>query len=179
MSISREIRVFIFCEEGVPMKKSVVLFIALMFVFAMAGCAKEGEQPVTEPESLVGYIVIDDNTLHLDEVEVIMLEDKKRMEELELTEQDMPNGYYIHSLDKEKGKYVLTDETTYTFVDTNLLFAKDADGDRLYTTTKQDEFIQHLDTSYSDSPPAQKVPFFIQVKDGNVISITEKFEFTI
>lgn len=56
---------------------------------------------------------------------------------------------------------------------------KDEDGDRLYTTTKKEEFILHLNESYSDSPQAQKVPFFIEVKDGKVISITEKFEFTI
>ena len=33
--------------------------------------------------------------------------------------------------------------------------------------------------NYYDSPPAQKVPFFIEVKDGKVISITEKIGFTI
>lgn len=36
----------------------------------------------------------------------------------------------------------------------------------------------HLNTSYSDEPPAGKVPFFIEVKEGKVISITEKFMFT-
>ena len=65
------------------------------------------------------------------------------------------------------------------FVDFNTLFIRDTNGDRVYTTTKKDEFILYLNTSYTDSPPAQKVPFFIQMKDGVVINITEKFEFTI
>ena len=59
------------------------------------------------------------------------------------------------------------------------LFIKEDDDERLYTTIKKEEFIQHLNKSYSDLPPAQKVPFFVEVKDGRVISITEKIEFTI
>ena len=109
-----------------------------------------------------------------------MIEDIERIAELELNQKDdLPNGYYIYNPDMEKNKYDLTDKTSYTFVDSNLLFINDEGGDRSYTTTKKEEFIQHLRTSYSDVPPAQGVPFFIEVKDGKVISITEKLEFTI
>lgn len=132
------------------------------------------------PRLITGYMVMEDNLLYLDEVEIITMEDKERIEELELKQNaDMPNGYYIYNADIEKQTFEITSETTYTFVDYNLLFVKDEDGDRLYTTTRTEEFILHLNESYSDSPPAQKVPFFIEVKDGKVISITEKFEFTI
>lgn len=44
---------------------------------------------------------------------------------------------------------------------------------------QKEDFIQHLNKSYYDSPPAQKVPFFIEIQDGKVISITEKIEYTI
>ena len=132
------------------------------------------------PRLITGYMAIEDNLLYLDEVEIITMEDKERIEELELKQNvDMPNGYYIYNGGIEKQTFELTNETTYTFVDHNLLFVKNEDGDRLYTTTKKEEFILHLNKSYSDSPPAQKVPFFLEVKDGKVISITEKFEFTI
>ncbi len=132
------------------------------------------------PRLITGYMVIEDNLLYLDEVEIITMEDKERIEELDLKQNaDMPNGYYIYNADIEKQTFELTDETTYTFVDHNLLFVKNEDGDRLYTTTKKEEFILHLNKSYSDSPPAQRVPFFLEVKDGKIISITEKFEFTI
>ncbi len=163
------------------MRKLSTLLLVMVFVFAMTGCTKkELEQPVSETESLAGYMVIEDNVLYLDEVEVITQKDEEKITKLGLKQQDdMPNGYYIHNPSTEKQTYELTDETVYTFVDVNLLFVKNADGDRLYTTTKKEEFIQHLNTSYSDLPPAQKVPFFIEVNDNKVISVTEKFEFTI
>ena len=163
------------------MKKSIILFIIVLSLFLIIGCSNsEVKQPETEEESLVGYMVIEDDNLYFDEVEIIRAEDKERIAELELKEQDdMPNGYYIYNVDTEKQTYELTKETAYSFVDTDLLFVKNKDGDRVYTTTKKEEFILHLNNSYSDSPPAQKVPFFIEVKDGKVISITEKFEFTI
>jgi hypothetical protein len=37
----------------------------------------------------------------------------------------------------------------------------------------------HLNESYSDSPPAQKVPSFIEVKGGKVVNITEEIALTI
>ena len=155
------------------------------FIDPLEKTAKEIEEKVNKLEKqfgkqglLVGYIVFDGNTLYLDEVEVIKTEDKDRIEELELKDSDMPNGYYIHNPSNEKSSFELTDETSYAFTDYNLLFVENPDGDRLYTTTNKDEFIQHLTTSYSDNPPAQKVPFYILVRDGKVINIIEEFLFT-
>lgn len=163
------------------MKKSTVLFFIVLSLFLLIGCINtEVKQPEIDSESLVGHIVIEGNALYLDKVEIITLEDVERIKELGLIQQsDLPNGYHIHNPDIEKVTYKLTDETVYNFVDFHLLFVTDEDEDRAYTTTKKEEFIQHLSTSYSDVPPAQKVPFFIEVKDGKVISITERFEFTI
>lgn len=127
---------------------------------------------------LAGYIVFDGDILYLDEVEVITTENKNRIAELDLKDSDMPNGYYIYNPSNEKTSFELTDKTSYTFTDYHLLFVENPDSDRLYTTTSREEFIQHLTTSYSDNPPAQKVPFFIEVKDGKVISIIEEFIFT-
>ncbi|SCZ07681.1 M56 family metallopeptidase [Alkaliphilus peptidifermentans] len=138
---------------------------------------KNGENS-SMPRLITGYIVIEDNLLYLDEVEIITREDKERIEELDLNA-DMPNGYHIYNEDIEKQTFEITNETTYTFFDYLRLFIKDEDSDRLYITTKKEEFILHLNESYYDSPPAQKVPFFIEEKDGKVINITEKFEFTI
>ncbi|MPN06907.1 hypothetical protein SDC9_154164 [bioreactor metagenome] len=75
--------------------------------------------------------------------------------------------------------FELTDDTIYTFTDSNLLFVEDADSNRLYTTTKKKDFLKHLDASYSDDLPAQKVPFFVEVSDGKIVSVTEEFQFTI
>jgi len=134
----------------------------------------------SEPESLTGYIVIENNALYIDEVEIITPIDITRMSELGLTlQKDMPNGYYIHYLNKEIASYELTEDTVYNFVDFHLLFIDDPDGDQRYSTSTLEEFLYHLSSSYIDSPPAQRVPFFIQVKDNKVVSVTEEFPFTI
>lgn len=160
------------------MKKVMALLSIIIFMYTTSGCAEGKEQPVSEPESLAGYIVIEDNKLYLKEVEIITPADEERMAELGLEQEDMPSGYHINNLNTLY-TFELTDETIYAFVDFHLLFVEDENGDRKYTTTKKEEFIQHLNTSYYDFPPAQQVPFFVQVKDGKVITITERFEFTI
>ncbi|WP_326907636.1 M56 family metallopeptidase [Sedimentibacter sp. MB31-C6] len=133
------------------------------------------------PRLITGYMVIEDDLLYIDEVEIIYREDTERIEELEELGESIttPSGYHIYNPDTDKQTFKITKETTYTFVDYSFLFLEDGVADRLYTTTNKEEFMLHLDESYSDSPPAQKVPFFIEVKDGKVISITEKIEFTI
>ena len=164
------------------MKKRIIALLAVVCVLSLAACTPKQELMETKPESLVGYLVIEDDTLYLDEVEIITREDTERIEELELELGEnitMPSGYHIYNADMEKQTFEITKETTYTFVDYNFLFLDDEVDDRLYTTEKKEEFILHLNESYSDSPPAQKVPFFIEVEDGKVISITEKIEFTI
>ena len=126
-----------------------------------------------------GYIVIENNTLYFDEVEIITRDDVERIAELGLIEQrDYPSGFYINHLNKEIVKYELTDNTVYDFVDMTLLFVKDEQNSH-YSTTKKEEFIRYLNSTYDNYPPAQTVPFFIQVKDGKVISVTEEFRFTI
>lgn len=159
-------------------RSAFLFFHLLLFGLVFSACSPETEIVLTEPESLAGFIVLKENTLYVDEVEIITTEDKERIAELDLTDGDMPNGYYIHNPSTETVSFALQDDTTYTFTDFHLLFVEDPDGDRVYTTTNKDHFIQHLHTSYSDEPPAGNVPFFLEVKDGKVISITEKLIFT-
>lgn len=134
---------------------------------------------INQPESLVGYIAIKDNTLYFNEVEIVEWEDKERVKELGLNEYDMPNGYAIINKNKGETTFELADEVIYTFTDVNLDFVKDSEGDRLYTTTKKDEFIKHLGKLNDFPLSEQNIPFFIEVRDGKVIRITEKFKYTI
>ncbi|MDD4592858.1 MAG: M56 family metallopeptidase [Parabacteroides sp.] len=146
------------------------------------GSLVKGDINPSMPRLIAGYMVIEGNLLYLDEVEILTREDTERIEELELELGEnitTPSGYHIYNADTEKQAFEITKETTYTFYDYSFLFLEDGVDDRLYTTSKKEEFTLHLNKSYSDSPPAQKVPFFIEVKDGKVISITEKIEFTI
>lgn len=158
------------------LKSWVIVGVVIITLAAGIGCWLVASRP----KLIKGYMMINDHILYVDEVEIITSEDERRIKELGLDQDaDMPEGYYIYNADTEYREYELTDKTTYTFVDVNLLYIAEEDGDRVYTTTKVDEFLHYLDMTYADFPRAQRVPFFIEVKDGKVISITEKFEYTI
>jgi hypothetical protein len=129
-------------------------------------------------KTLYGHMVIEGDIFYLDEVEIVRREDKERIAELGLLDDLPPNGYHIHRLDKGIVAYELTDETEYNFMDVHRQFIDDSIDERWYTTTIKDEFIQYLNRSYSDSPPAQTIPYLVEVKDGKVISVTEEFIFT-
>ena len=134
-----------------------------------------------QPEGFVGHIVIKDNILHFDEVEIVEWDDQERVKEFGLNESDFPNGYSIIQKNNGETIFELTDGTIYTFTDVNLLFVNEPESNRLYTTTKKDEFLKHLgEYNLNDVPLSkQTLPYFIEVKYGKVISITEKFKYTI
>lgn len=164
------------------MKKSIVLLIIALSLLSVIGCSKtEVKQPESKIESLAGYIVIRDNTLYLDEVEIIEPEDKERIKELGLDENLPPTGFEILNEIQEEVTYELADEVNYTFTDVYLNFVKESEEDRLYHTTKKDDFLKHLGEYDLNSIPLfeQTIPYFIEVQDGKVISITEQFKFTI
>lgn len=162
------------------MKKSVIVLVIMTLVFAIIGCSKfEIKQSEIESESLVGYMVIKDNTVYFDEVEIVEAKDKERMAQLGLRDTDMPNGYIIINQNKEEMIFDLRDGVVFTFTDMDLYFVTEEKGTRLYTTTKKDEFVKHLGKLNDIPLVEQKIPYFIDVKEGKIISVTEKFEFTI
>ncbi len=134
-----------------------------------------------QPKGLVGHIVIKDNILHFSEVEIVEWDDRERVKELGLNESDFPNGYSIIHKNNGETIFELTDDTIYTFTDVYHFFINEPESNRLYATTKKDEFLKHLGKyNLNDTPLSkQTLPYFIEVKDGKVISITEKFKYTI
>lgn len=166
------------------MKKSIILLFAGLLLFSVVGCNKnEVKGPKSEVELLVGYMIIEGDTLHFDEVEIVKMEDKERMQELDLKDSDMVNTYVIINENQEETTFELADEVEYIFTDINLNFIKksESEGDRIYHTTKKDEFLKHLgEYNLNDTPLSeQTIPYFIKVQDGKVISIEEKLEYTI
>lgn len=111
------------------------------------------------------------NLFHFDPVEWITLEDTERIEELGIQSYDMPNGYYIHNPREDNLAFMVNEDTEYNFIDWGNDFVARGE-DRFYSTTDKAEFIRYLNT-YSDM--AAKVPFWIETKDGYVVSITEQF----
>jgi len=91
------------------MKKFGFICITIILTFIIVGCYK-----TSEIEDLVGYIFFEDNRLYFDEVEIITLEDKVRIEELNLTEttkkQEFLDGssYQDTSLEKQKIVYFIS-----------------------------------------------------------------------
>lgn len=160
--------------------------VTLLLVSAIAFTLLVNPALEKETTMLAGYIVVDGDILHVDEVEVLTTEetarllklplyDPERLEELGIGEANMPNGYYLHDPGSDTMSLELAEDTVYTFTDVHLLFVEEADGDRLYTTTDKEHFLLHLHTAYSGMPA---VPFFLEVQEGRVVRITEKFLFT-
>lgn len=159
------------------MKKAIVSLSIVLLLISVIGCTTT----VEEIEELTGYIVIKDNVLHFRHVKIIKIDEKETMDEFNLIEEDMPNGYAILRKNQADETYELADEVEYIFTDTNLNFIEESEagGDRLYTTTKNDEFLTHLGDLKNIPLSKQTIPYFIKVQNGKVISIEEKFEYTI
>ena len=168
-------------EESNAMKKRISLFVAFILVLIIVGCTKtETPKSQSEPKILIGYIVIKDDKVCFDEVEIISREDEERIAELGLIEEaDYPSGYCIINQEEKEEIFKLTDQTEYNFTDVELHFIADAEGNRRYTTTKKNEFLIHLGKLNDIPLSEQRIPYFIEVESGKVISITEKFEYTI
>lgn len=118
-------------------------------------------------KKMIGYIQIAGDRLTLDEIEFITNEDTERIKELGLTESDMPNGYFILNQDFELSSYRIGN-TSYTYINWG-----ETDPDKRILTTRAGwEFIEYLST-YTDNGAG--IPFWVEVKDGEVISITEQY----
>lgn len=114
---------------------------------------------------------ITENSITVDVVEFITSDDTARMKSLDLTEEDMPDGYYIYNPEQETVTWELTARTVYTFIDWNGDFTG-SDCPEKYTTTDIREFMKYIDT-YGNA--AHGMPFFFQVGDGSVMAVVEKF----
>ena len=151
------------------MKKILILVLVFVCMFSVCACNKD---LVIENQTEICAFVkeIKDNVIVLDIVEYITREDIERINELKLSEFDMPDGYYINNSEIELENFTLTETTTYGFIDWKNDFVEEGE-DREFYTTNRSEFIKYID-SYENSQP--KMPFFIGIVGDKVISITEK-----
>ena len=158
------------------MKKTSLSILLVLCSLSMIGCMASKMQ--SETETVVGYMYIEDNKVYLDEIEIITDKDTNKMEELGLTvENDLPNGYYFYNPSNETTMFELSDQTLYTFTDFDLHFVKEEEGNRIYETTRKEEFLEG--SYYRDAPlEEQTIPYFLEVNDGKVLSIREEFLYT-
>ena len=151
------------------MKKILVWILAVICIFLVCGCTNN---TVMDSEIEVCAFVkgIKDDVITIDIAEYVTSKDKHRISELNLTDSDMPNGYYIHNPETVLEEFALTKETMYNFIDWKNDFVQKGEN-REFSTTNKDGFIKYLNT-YEDSQP--KMPFFFKISGKEVISITEK-----
>ncbi|MDD2216062.1 MAG: M56 family metallopeptidase [Eubacteriales bacterium] len=121
------------------------------------------------PEShFIGYISdfeIDKyskSSFHLDPIEWLTLDDTKRLNELNINPDTLPNGYYIHNPNNYPMFCQVTEQTQYSIINW--------DSDATHKSVTMEEFLACLE-KYSESAP----PFRIVTKDGFVQSITEQY----
>lgn len=135
--------------------------------------AEAAEADSSEEMELCAFLInLEGDTVVVDPAEYITTDDTERMKELNLTEADMPSGYYIYNPDEATETFRLTPETVYSFIDWNRDFVdSDRFEDMNISTTTRAVFEKYLKT-YKDSKPG--MPFFFQIKDGAVERVLEK-----
>jgi hypothetical protein len=148
-------------------------------------------------KNLAGYVSIYGNMLYLEEVRVIIYDflyphhsfvhhagenivvvaqgDGERLNEFGVEESEdwleiWPNGFSIEPLERGTISFELTNDTTFTFVDTGFLFLDDSYMDRTYHTRIIDEFLLHRGES--------NTVLFVQIENGRVVNITEELLLT-
>ena len=127
--------------------------------------------PEQETELCAFIKKIDGDTVQADVAEYITTDDTDRIKELNLTEQDLPDGYYIYNPDTELSLFPLAEDTVYQFIDWDMDYVDSGlPGDRLISTTTQALFLNYLKT-YDPEP---NMPFFLMIQGGEVVRIYEK-----
>lgn len=115
---------------------------------------------------------LDGDKLYVDIAEWVTPEDTERVRELNLSEHDMPDGYYIYNPNQSQTVLTLTDKTVYRFIDWGREFvSSDVLNELFIETTDKEKFVHYLGT-YEDSTPG--MPFFIDVESGIVSTVEEK-----
>lgn len=161
------------------MKKSILLLITMVLLVGLIGCTRPAGKE--EVESRVGYIVIDGNDLQFKEIEIVEWEDRDKMDEYNLSDDDMEATGFVFIEKPGSLNYQLAEEVDYIFTDVHLNFIEEEDGDRIYHTRKKEEFLRHLaEYDLNDIPlEEQTIPYFIEISGGKVTSIREEFKYTI
>lgn len=157
----------------------VAIIIAVSFN-AVKSNAKQISEGVSEPtfadQDGTVYVAAflkntTENSITVDVIEFVTSDNAERVNALGLTEEDMPDGYYIYNPEQETIIWELNEQTVYTFIDWNGGFTG-SDYPEEYTTTDTEEFHRYIET-YDDAAPG--MPFFFQVEDGVVKMVLEKF----
>lgn len=108
-------------------------------------------------------VSVSENKITVDVTEYITRDNVERIQELNLTEDDLVAGYYYYNPDHKTVEWELNEQTVYHFIDRD-----NWGGNSIpyITTTSVEEFLQYIGI-YSQLS-LERMPFFFQVEDGVV-----------
>ena len=166
-------------------KRMSKLFCAVMLVVTMGlgtACGNMGAEnkelslPTFTDEDGKKYVVaflkeLSDSEIKVDVIDYITDDNMEKVNELRLSQDDMPDGYYFHNPDTETINWKLNAQTVYHFIDWSGDFSDAGNYPREYTTTDVKEFKKYIET-YDNATPG--MPFFFEVEKGVVSLIVEK-----
>lgn len=112
-----------------------------------------------EIDAFINSFNVKTGEITFDRIEWVSLSNKKRMGELGLTEEDLPNGFYIYNEIKKNENITAESKTEYYVINLEVTVQPVKTG------------AQGFHDSLKDWP----VPYKIAVKDGKVIKIEEQY----
>ena len=120
-----------------------------------------------------GYLrELEPDRVLVDLVEYVDGEDRERIRELGLTEQELEGGYAIMDPEPDETVFPLAPGTVYSFIDWGRdLIDSDEPEDLTIVTETQALFARYLDT-YEGGQPG--MPFLFSLKNGAVVRVEEK-----
>lgn len=155
----------------------LVLIVAMLVVSIRKNVPQSGEisNPMFIDENGEAYVAgylkeMTESSITVDVIEFITDDNEEMIKKLDLTEGDMPDGYYIYNPDKKNVVWELNMQTVYTFIDWNGDFTG-SKYPKEYTATDIQEFKKYIET-YDNAAPG--MPFFFEVEEGVVSLILEK-----
>jgi len=173
------------------------LFSFILLAFLFVGCNNQEGPGTGHVERFIGYVYIVNNTMYIDRVELIVFDARgiypginyELYNDIIIVDLDdelasqMPSGYHTRHLGVEVLSFEITEESIFTFVDLNLHFGVNPEGNRLYSTTNPDEFLvyhySNFPFDYEGAPLYRRIPYFITVRDGILLNLTESFWLTM
>ncbi len=151
--------------------KNMFLFIALYIIVMII----RSQVKARKHKSIMGYIVMEGNTVHIYEKEFVRYNEIERIAELGLDQSDMKNGLAVVDVPQNKKSFELADDVLYSFRD----FDIESKEMKVHTTREKDRFIKHLGDTNKTPLNEQKIPYLIEMKNLKVMSIEEKPEYSI
>lgn len=145
----------------------------------------EGASSIKDVKSVTytGYIACRGDMIQIDEAEFITENEKERMEELGLSETDMPYGYYIYNPSQEMRQFEIDDYASISYYgydyDSGAKFQEIKTDEKSFYWRYEDNRESFLKFLYGDGDEPKRIPFEITTEDGVITAIKQNLGFSV